>query len=272
MRDPRRWRDDPSGQTPGTDILLRVARRPQPPAPHDMERLGAAVDVMSRYPVARPPSWLRLGLAGITAFAIVGAGTFVWALHARNAKREAAEAAARDARDAALEYKAAAARSTAPAPAPEERPVAPAPARSSRRHVVEAHAAAPAPAPTPAVAPTDLLAREVPLIDAARSEIASSPSRALASLEAHRREFPHGQLAAEREFLTVQALLQMNRMTDAKQRAAELASRYPSSSYAARAGRLIEEVEAQRAAAPARDGSRGTPIQPGAGSRESDRL
>jgi hypothetical protein len=263
---------------PGTDILLRVARRPQPPAAHEMERLGAAVEVMSRHPVARPPSWLRLGAAAIAAFAIVGGGTFVWALHARNAKRaEAAEAAAdRYARDAASAYKPAVARSATPAPAPEERPAAPAPARSTRRHAVEAHAtapaAAPAPTPAPAVAPTDLLAREVPLIDAARSQVASSPSRALASLEAHRREFPHGQLAAEREFLTVQALLQMNRMADAKQRAAELASRFPSSSYAARAGRLIEEVEAQRAAAPGRDSSRGATIQPGAGSRASDRL
>src|SRR5262249_52287400 len=146
----------------------------------------------------------------------------------------AAEAADRYARENAPSRPSVAA---APTPAPDERPAAPAPARSSRRHTVEAHVAAPAPAPAPApaVAPTDLLARDVPLIDAARGGVASSPSRALASREAHRRESPHGQLAAERDFLTVQALLQMNRMADAKQRAAELASRYPSSSYAARA-------------------------------------
>ncbi len=127
-----------------------------------------------------------------------------------------------------------------------------------------------APAPVEAVAPTDSLAREIPLIDAGRSDLATAPSRALAALETHRREFPRGQLAAEREFLAVQALLQMNRIADANKRAAELAARYPSSSYAARAARLIEDVEAQRAAAPARDGSRGNhgPGLP----RERDRL
>jgi hypothetical protein len=76
-------------------------------------------------------------------------------------------------------------------------------------------------------------------------------------LETHRREFPRGQLAAEREFLAVQALLQMNHTADAKKRAEELGVHYPSSSYAARAARLIEDAEAQRAAVPTRDGSRG---------------
>ena len=118
-----------------------------------------------------------------------------------------------------------------------------------------------------------MLAREVPLIDAGRSQLATSPSRALATLETHRREFPQGQLAAEREFLAVQALVQMNRLPEAKRRADALASRYPNSSYAGRATRSILEVEAQRAAAPAQDGSRGTQ-RPGAprALRESDRL
>jgi TolA-binding protein len=156
----------------------------------------------------------------------------------------------------------------APSPAP-----AAAHARPARRHVADAHPAAPAPAlaPAPAPAPTDLLAREVPLIDAARSDVATSPSRALAALETHRREFPHGQLAAEREFLTVQALLQMNRMADAKQRAAELASRHPTSSYAARAAKLIQDVEAQRAATPGHDSSREKTTRP-AGQPGNDRL
>ena len=155
-----------------------------------------------------------------------------------------------------------------PQAAVEPAPVPAAPAARVRRHVAEARVAAPAPAE--AVAPTDSLAREIPLIDAGRSDLATAPSRALAALETHRREFPRGQLAAEREFLAVQALLQMNRIADANKRAAELAARYPSSSYAARAARLIEDLEAQRAAAPARDGSRGN-HRPGL-PRDRDRL
>jgi hypothetical protein len=54
----------------------------------------------------------------------------------------------------------------------------------------------------------------------------------------------------------VQALLQMNRMADARKRAEDLASRYPSSSYAARASRLIADAEAQRAAVPIRESQR----------------
>src|SRR5690242_18114321 len=94
MSDPRRWRDDPNGQVSGAEILLRGARRPQPPAAHALDRLGAAVDAMSRRPVAPPVSWLRLAVAGAVAFMIVGGGTFVWALRARNEQRAAAARAA----------------------------------------------------------------------------------------------------------------------------------------------------------------------------------
>ena len=200
---------------------------------------------------------------------IAGGGTFVWAWHAREARRLAAAEANRQATETQQK----------PRPAlnvvPIERPQAPAPlvARTGRRHVMEAHVAAPTPVegPAPVLSKTDALAREVPLIDAGRADLAAgAPSRALESLETHRREFPRGQLAAEREFLAVQALVQMNRTGDAKQRAEELATRFPSSSYAARATRLIEDVQAQRAAVPRHDGSRGTS---GPGSqREQDRL
>ena len=108
------------------------------------------------------------------------------------------------------------------------RRVRPTPARSRpprRRAEVARRRARAAPVAVETAKPTDSLAREVPLIDEGRATLATAPSRALAALETHRREFPHGQLAAEREFLAVQALLQMNRMVDAKKRAEELASR-----------------------------------------------
>jgi hypothetical protein len=148
----------------------------------------------------------------------------------------------------------------AAAPGVEPVPVRPTPTRV-RRHAAEPKVVAAAPAAAPVVEtakPTDSLAREVPLIDEGRAALVTAPSRALAVLETHRREFPRGQLAAEREFLAVQALLQMNHMADAKKRAEDLAVHYPSSSYAARAARLIEDADAQRAAAPAKDGSRGS--------------
>ena len=274
MRDPTRWRDDPTGLTAASGVLLRGARRPQLPGSRDLDRLGAAVEGIARGPSRAPVSWLRLGVAGVLAFSIVGGGTFVWALHARNAKRLAAAVAVEVSEPARAHRPPTHTAHTAhPTIAALQAPAAPEPGRTApaarvRRHVAEARVAAPAPAET--VAPTDSLAREIPLIDAGRSDLATAPSRALAALETHRREFPRGQLAAEREFLAVQALLQMNRIADADKRAAELAARYPSSSYAARAARLIEDLEAQRAAVPARDGSRGN-HRPGL-PRERDRL
>jgi len=257
MREPTRWRDDPTGLTAASEVLLRGARRPQLPGSRDLDRLGAAIEGIARAPSRAPVSWLRLGVAGVLAFSIVGGGTFVWALHARNAKRLAAAGVeASEATRAHHPPRTTIAALEPQAPVePEPAPVRAVPAARVRRHVAEARVAAPA--PVEAVAPTDSLAREIPLIDAGRSDLAAAPSRALAALETHRREFPRGQLAAEREFLAVQALLQMNRVADANKRAAELAARYPSSSYAARAARLIEDLETQRAAAPARDGSRG---------------
>jgi hypothetical protein len=273
MSDPRRWREDPSG---ATDILLRGARRPQPPDARDLQRLGAAVDAIARGPVRRQAPWFRLAVAGAFAFAIVGAGTFVWALHARDVKRRAALAAAEEKAEGMTQRLLARAPraddgSTA-SPSVEPAPVRPTPARP-RRHVAEPKVAVVAPAAPVAVEtakPTDSLAREVPLIDEGRADLATAPSRALAVLETHRREFPHGQLAAEREFLAVQALLQMNRRIDAKKRAVDLGVHYPSSSYAARAARLIEDADAQRAAVPAKDGSRGS--APSGLRRVQDRL
>jgi hypothetical protein len=254
-------------------MLLRGARRPQPPGAHELQRLGAAVEAMSRRPPPGSVSWLRLGVAAIVAFAIVGGGTFVWALHARNVKRLAA-AVQVDAERGAREVARAHQPTLQPLAQTEPTPVPAAPAaRPIRRHATEARVAPPAPEPAETVSPNDMLAREVPLIDAGRSELATAPSRALATLETHRREFPHGQLAAEREFLAVQALVQMNRIADANKRAQELSTRYPTSSYAARAARLIEDVEAQRAAAPARDGSRAiAPPGPKRNQRNNDRL
>jgi hypothetical protein len=273
MRDPTRWRDDPTGMTAVSSTLLRGARRPQLPGSRDLERLGAAVEGIARAPIAPPPSFLRLALAGALAFLIVGGGTFVWALHARNAQRLAAATPAAQGGAGAPERAHRTAVAALPAAAPltaARAPAAPA-ARPGKRHVAEARVVAPPPTPaTEPAAPTDALAREVPLIDAGRADLATAPSRALAALETHRREFPRGQLAAEREFLAVQALVQMNRIADAKTRAQELTAHHPSSSYAARAARLIEDVQAQRAVPPARDGSR-TGYRPGSG-RDPDRL
>ena len=87
----------------------------------------------------------------------------------------------------------------------------------------------------------DGLNREIALIDAARADVKVAPARALDALDRHRRGFPQGQLAAEREFLAIEALsaTSTNRSGEARRRAEALRIDYPSSSYATRAARLL---------------------------------
>jgi hypothetical protein len=249
MRDPTRLRHDPSGRSSGVDVLLRGARRPQPPAPEDLARLGAVVDGLARQPhVSGPHRWL---IGGATTVAvIVGLGTGVWAL--RGGGRTAAPQVS-----PATVVVAARARVEAEPPAPIGQPSAPtatpeprvATARPSARRPGRpaiAPRTAPAAPAARATAPGDTLAREIALIDAGRANAATAPARALATLETHRREFPNGQLAAERDFLAVEALLAARRSDEARRRAADLAARYPSSSYAARAARLLDSPSALR--------------------------
>ena len=243
MREPTRLRHDPSGRSSEVDVLLRGARRPQPPAPDDLARLGAVVDGLARQPhVSGPHRWLVGGAT--TVAVIVGLGTGVWAL--RGGGRTVAPQVS-----AAPIVVAARARIDAEPPAPIEQPSAPVAAPEPRVASARPSARRPArPAIAPRTAPAapaarttasgDALAREIAFIDAGRANLASAPGRALASLEAHRREFPNGQLAAEREFLAVEALLAARRTDEARRRAADLAARYPSSSYAARAARLLQ--------------------------------
>ena len=247
MREPTRLRHDPSGRSSEVDVLLRGARRPQPPAPDDLARLGAVVDGLSRQPnVSGAQRWLVGGAT--TVAVIVGLGTGVWAL------RGGGRAVAPQVSPAVVV--AARARVEAEPPSPIEQPTPPAAAPEPRVTTARSSARRPTrPAIAPRTAPAapaarttasgDTLAREIALIDAGRANLGTAPTRALATLETHRREFPNGQLAAEREFLAVEALLAARRTDDARRRAADLAARYPSSSYAARAARLLQLDKAQ---------------------------
>lgn len=88
----------------------------------------------------------------------------------------------------------------------------------------------------------DPLVYEAGMLQSASAVLASDPREALSRLDRHEREFPHGQLAAEREFLAVDALRALGRHADARARAEALVSRFPASPYAARARRLLDAM------------------------------
>lgn len=256
MSDPTRWRTDPARRPRGAELLLRGARRPQPPASGALERLGARVEAIPRQSAARARRWARVTSAAAAAVTLLALATGVWAWRGQRrsapsptptlwaaARPQAAiptlaalPAASDEAQDQAQDQ--AQDRSPEPVAPPARRR---SPARRTVAHLEPSRHAQRTRAATvePSAAGADALAREINLVDAARDQLPTAPARALAALDTHRREFPHGQLAAEREFLAVEALRRMNRIDEARRRAVELQDRYPSSSYAARASRLL---------------------------------
>lgn len=81
-------------------------------------------------------------------------------------------------------------------------------------------------ADAPAATPQDTLAAELALLEAAHT---SDPRSALAALEQHLAEFPHGELADERELLRVQTLCRLDRLDEARDLATAFLQQHPNS-------------------------------------------
>jgi hypothetical protein len=93
------------------------------------------------------------------------------------------------------------------------------------------HRPAAAPSASPSAEPkSDTLPRERALLDVARTAFGKRDPRAtIAALEQHRREFPNGKLAEERDALMIEALVEAGRAAEAKQRGAEFKASHPKS-------------------------------------------
>jgi type IV secretory pathway VirB10-like protein len=259
MSDPTRWNKDPQRRPLAAEVLLRGARRPRPPGANDLSRLDLAVAQIPRRSALAARRSSRLATAAAAAIVVASLGTAVWALRGRRLPVE---------EQATVPVAVSVGHPPATAwLAP--RPVAP-PSEAPRAEVAEVksvtrrsdlaagaslRAARRARPPQTALGSAheasgagdggdggDRLTREIALIDAARSDVKLVPARALAAVDAHRREFPRGQLAAEREFLAVEALRRLDRTEEARRRADQLRVDYPSSSYAARASRLLQSA------------------------------
>lgn len=238
MNDPARWNKDPLRPPAAADVLLRCVRRPRPPGADDLARLGSLVAQIPRRSALAARRRSRFVVAAAAAIVVASLGTAVWALHGRVPMSPAAPVVA------AAETVGSLLRATPPRVAPPlaepadvtgPKPVA----RRPSVGPVAAHRGRPprAVGPEPEV---DTLVSEIAFIDAARADVDVAPIRALAALDRHRREFPRGQLSAEREFLAVEALRRVDRTDEARRRADALRISYPSSSYAARASRLLQ--------------------------------
>lgn len=108
-------------------------------------------------------------------------------------------------------------------------------------------AAAPMRPSTAALPPAEpsQLVRETQFLEKARTLLGQDAQLALRSLDAHRREFPHGALKLERELMAVDALLKLGRRQEAQLRASQMREQAPGSIYEKRLSRLLGEGPAQ---------------------------
>ena len=85
-------------------------------------------------------------------------------------------------------------------------------------------------APVIASAQSPGLAEQLALLETARNAIAQkNAAAALRALESHAAQFPSSALAEEREALTIRALVQANRVTEAKRHLAQFETQFPNS-------------------------------------------
>lgn len=84
---------------------------------------------------------------------------------------------------------------------------------------------------------------EVELVGKARSALRGDPALALVITEEHRKAYPRGSLAEEREVLAIEALAALGRRGAARARAAAFEAASPRSAYAARIARAIKKEE-----------------------------
>jgi hypothetical protein len=96
--------------------------------------------------------------------------------------------------------------------------------------------AAPVTQPPPVA---DQVINEGALLLRARRELASNPTDSLRLTEEHSRAFPTGTLVPESEVLTIEALAQLGRLSEARARFAAFRARYPQSPHLARLEGLI---------------------------------
>lgn len=76
------------------------------------------------------------------------------------------------------------------------------------------------------------LKAERTLLDGVRASLSEGDSaRALRLADAHRRRFPHAQLAEEREALAIQALVLSGQSSEARERADRFRSEFPNSLF-----------------------------------------
>jgi hypothetical protein len=220
--DPPRWSDGAEAPAALGDLLSSAKRETATEA--ELAELGARLSAVLK-PAPVVPALLKLAAGGLLA--ALGVGSALYATHRSAEPPEASSAAQRlglahDAPKPSLgpPPDAPTAPALPPAPLGERSPVPP--AASPKRKLVAAPSA---------TSESNGSATEATLLEQARSNLASNPSRALALTQRHAAQFPHGILTQEREVIAISALRRLGRTREADARAARFDMRYPNSAH-----------------------------------------
>lgn len=224
MSDPVRLSRGGDGAPPELSQLLADARGDVPSAAQ-LERLAA------RLPLAGPipPPATGAGSAGsgaakvivglAVAGAIVGGGVWLRSSGSPAPPAPAPTVTATHAQD--------------PEPAAVAEPPAPAPAAPSSEGAADPPDNV---QPKPVAQPS-----EATLLRRAQAALHRDPARALALTQEHRRRFPKGALAQEREVIAIEALSRLGRSGEAAKRAKTFENSYPGSAHQRKVETTVEE-------------------------------
>jgi hypothetical protein len=125
--------------------------------------------------------------------------------------------------------------------------VGPAPrARNAEYRSRQMQGASPSPQPVdtsdPAAEPASTIGGEVSLLRSARRALHSDPAATLAQASEHARKYPSGLLSQESEVLSIEALIGLGRLDEARGRATIFLAAHPDSSHAGKVRRMLSEI------------------------------
>lgn len=231
-RDPPRLLDDPSVPA---DLRSTLQQAAQHTPPIDTAAGLAQLEAAMHAPAAA-------GGGGTVALAVAAAVVIGGAAWLATRPSEPSEAPGPPPADAPLEVVAA---ELDELPPPEPPVAAPAPATTEsdpEEPTVAVEEVRPAArAARPRVEPEDdSLARDMAQLVEARRALVTEPARALALVEAGRREFPRSLFAEERDAIRVLALARLERGAEAARLGRRFLAAHPSSPFAERVRRAIE--------------------------------
>ncbi|HET9932300.1 MAG TPA: hypothetical protein VFQ35_16465 [Polyangiaceae bacterium] len=229
MNDPIRIRESGSDAPDELRELFRSAKGPEPlTAPVEAALSTRVAGISSARSAA-----LAKALPYLVSAALAGGGLVAWRATTQRSAHPASVAIAPSSTSSSLPAVAPAPSASSVGVASPESVVAPSDA-SARLRVRAQSSAAPAKS-----ADEDSLSGESRLLNQAHRALTTDPARALAIAREHAKRYPHGQLAAERELIMVQALVKLGRTREAEARGQELRKTAPKSIYEERLDKVL---------------------------------